>query len=115
MLGMDNANDYRRCDGCGASLQGKRSDARYCGDRCRQRAHRAAVELFAVPIVPTTRPTRLPTPSSDDIAELFMVAGGLEASFRFAAERVEVRLRPMCTRMADAIATAIEQEERLMA
>jgi hypothetical protein len=32
----------RRCEGCGASLEGRRRQTRTCGDRCRQRVSRAA-------------------------------------------------------------------------
>jgi len=32
----------RPCAACGAPLGGARADARYCGDRCRQAAHRAS-------------------------------------------------------------------------
>lgn len=34
------ANDGRVCEACGDSFVPKRTDARYCGDACRQRAHR---------------------------------------------------------------------------
>lgn len=111
MLGMKSTADYRRCESCGTSIQGKRSDARYCGDRCRQRAHRAAVELTATPIVPAAVPKRQRKPSVEDVAGMFLAAAGLEVSFRFASEKADYRLRAMCARMAAAIGAAMAHEK----
>ncbi len=33
----------RFCEVCGGSLAGRRRGAKFCGDRCRQTAHRAAL------------------------------------------------------------------------
>jgi hypothetical protein len=37
-----NATPPTSCVACGASFRGRRPDARFCSDRCRQRAHRSA-------------------------------------------------------------------------
>ena len=55
-------------------------------------------------------PGRLRNPTVDDVARLVCFTAGLEASYRIAAERADYRLRPKCRRMADAIATALDEE-----
>jgi len=84
----------------------------YCSHRCRQRAlrRRKAEALAAVPIEPSAVPARQRNPTRDDIARLLVEASSLEAAFRFASGRAEMRFRPMLSRVADAIAGALTQE-----
>jgi len=41
----------RRCRACGKRLKGKRADARYCGDACRQYGHRHQLEFVVARIL----------------------------------------------------------------
>ena len=38
------------CEGCGAEIQSRRTDARFCSGRCRQRAHRHASNSLVTPV-----------------------------------------------------------------
>jgi len=103
------------CIVCGTSLAGKRSDAVTCGDRCRKSAERNGLSKPRVPvksrrIQPSRVPSRQRKPSRDDLARLICDTAAIEASFRFAATKADYRFRPMCARLADAIARALEQE-----
>ena len=103
-----------RCLRCNAPLTGKRKDARYCSPACRVAGHRAGLSsprtTIAERIPPSSAPSRQRKPSRDDIARLIVTAASLEASFRFAATKADYRFRPMCHRVADAIARALEEE-----
>lgn len=61
-------------------------------------------------VEPRAVPVRQPKPTIEDITRLVVEAVGVEESFRFASERAEFRLRPMCSRMADAIGDALDKE-----
>jgi hypothetical protein len=44
-LGSSSAPRTRPCEHCGETYLPSRSDARYCGDACRQRAHRQRLSV----------------------------------------------------------------------
>ena len=46
----------RRCEVCGTSIEGKRADARYCGNTCAARARRARLKELAGAPVPVFIP-----------------------------------------------------------
>lgn len=101
------------CLRCHKPLIGKRKDARYCSDACRVAGHRAGLSSprpFSERIQPTAVPASQRKPSRDDLARLIITAASLEASFRFAAAKADYRFRPMCHRIADAIARALTDE-----
>lgn len=102
----------RTCIICGAGIDHLRRDAKTCSDACRQAAHRRG--LSAAPPAPRIEPTSVPTrqrkPSVDDLARLILTLTGLEASFRFASERAEFRLRPLCRHIADSLAEIMDRE-----
>ena len=111
-----------RCKVCGEPLEppARGPLPEYCpGSRCRTRAYRmrkAGVELNSPPfgsVIPARIPPKLPKPTADDIAPLFLAAKQLSSGFRQASVRaVDIRLRPMCQRMADAIDSALEEVSR---
>lgn len=61
-------------------------------------------------VQPAVKPAPMRKPTAEDVARLIAESASLEASFRFAADKVEFRLRPLCARMADAIGAAIDKE-----
>jgi len=83
-----------------------------CSGRCRQAAYRRrkAADLSSTPIEPTATPVRQRNPTRDDIARLIVEASSLEAAFRFASGRAEMRFRPMLSRVAEAIAGVLSEE-----
>jgi len=108
-------NEPRTCVICGASTADKRRDAMYCSGRCRKKGQRTGVATrrapaYAVQVMPAVVPKRQRKPSVNDIAHLVLDASSIEASFRFASTRADYRFRAMCTRMADAIGAALDQE-----
>ena len=52
------------CPECQKEFERKRSDARFCSDRCRQKAHRAAITLNSSPGVLVLTVTNVGAPSS---------------------------------------------------
>ncbi len=52
------------CHQCGIAFAPKRSDARYCGNPCRQRAYRARSALNVTPVADATATSR----SNDSLA-----------------------------------------------
>lgn len=102
-----------RCLICNTPLTGKRRDARTCSDSCRKAAERRGLSSprpLSERIQPAAVPARQRKPSRDDLARLIVTAASLEASFRFAAAKADYRFRPMCHRIADAIARALTEE-----
>lgn len=106
----------KRCLRCDLPLTGKRKDALYCSAACRVAGHRAGLSTpgpgatAADRIQPSAVPARQRKPSRDDIAGLIVTAASLEASFRFASTKADYRFRPMCHRIADAIARVLAEE-----
>lgn len=107
----------RLCAVCGTSIEAKRRHAVYCGGTCAKRAQRMGLSRPLVEreplrdIIPTPVPLgRMRKPSVDDIAQLLMQSYGLAASFRYASERADFRLRAMCARLSRAISDALERE-----
>ncbi len=103
------------CKVCGRELSVKAHGPvpEYCTEtsRCRTAAYRARKAGAEHPkIEPVSVPVRLRTPDVDDIAALVSETRGLEAAYRFASARADFRLRPMCTRMAEAIGEALSRE-----
>ena len=87
----------------------------YCGERCKNSAQRHGIARSrleitqAVPVPPRpVKPQR--KPSLSDLTALIVDAYALEAAFRFAAAKADHRFRPMCHRIADALAGALDKE-----
>jgi len=116
IVSMD--HPVRTCAVCGKPLDpGRRSTARYCeGYRCRKAAQRLGIAdsktapVEFTKILPSAVPKRQRKPAIEDMTRLVMDAVALEASFRFASLKADYRFRPMCSRIADAIESALEQE-----
>lgn len=104
----------KRCLRCDVPLTGKRKDALYCSAACRVAGHRAGLSTPRATVTERIQPSAVPArqrkPSRDDIADLIVTAASLEASFRFAATKADYRFRPMCHRIADAIARVLAEE-----
>jgi hypothetical protein len=70
----------------------------------------AAATSPGTKVEPRAVPVRQRKPTIADVTRLVVETIGVEESFRFAAERAEFRLRPMCSRMAAAIGDALDKE-----
>ena len=84
----------------------------YCGSTCRSRASRARkwASSETVQVQPRAVPPRQRKPTVDDLTRLVVDAHALETAFRFAAEHADYKMRPMCSRIADAITVALDAE-----
>lgn len=99
------------CRECGKGFEPSRSDAVYCSQKCRLRAHRkkkAAKKRVVLEPGRAVEPVR--AESYDDVAEA--VDDARRASNRFGQLAVTAPrpVRPGCARIGDAIAEAIERE-----
>ena len=95
-----------KCESCGREFDAKRSTAKYCSDRCRQRAHRRLAPLM--PDEPITVEKRA---TMEEV--LIAVSDARKISNRMVQlSRTAPRpLRPGCERIGEAIALAIAKEE----
>jgi hypothetical protein len=110
-------DEPRSCLVCGAPLAAnRRRSARYCpGDRCRKAAQRKGIArsrdvVQLRKVQPAHIPGRQRKPSLEDLTHLVCDTAAIEAAFRFAASKADYRFRPMCSRLADAIGHALDEE-----
>lgn len=94
------------CEECGRPFEAKRSTARYCSRRCRQRHN-----LRGSAVIPDSPLPPLPPESFDDVLEAVGEARKVSNAFARLAWTAPRQLRPGCGRIAEAIARAIEEED----
>lgn len=85
----------------------------YCSGACRTEAYRRRKAVAFGPsrrVQPRAIPPRQRKPTVEDLTRLIVDAHALEAAFRFAAEHADYKMRPMCSRIADAITVALDAE-----
>lgn len=78
----------RTCQTCGASLEGKRGDARYCSSICRTRAARLRPVRPATAIAPDQAPGR-PAAATGAEAQSLGVTGSLADAALLLAEQID--------------------------
>ena len=93
------------CDECGEPFEAKRSTARFCSSKCRKRSHRRMQ-----PLVPDAPPS-LGSASFDDVAAALDAARAVSNELARLSRMAPRPLRPGCSRISDAIASAIAREE----
>ena len=100
----------RSCDWCGKEYEAKTKRSRYCSDRCRLAAKKERDRENAVAIdVPTPLPVR-PEVTEDDIAGAVVQLDGCRSTFEAGSHLAPVRVRPMCSRMADGLRDLMDGE-----
>jgi hypothetical protein len=99
----------RICERCGREFEAKEGPgrpARYCSDRCRDRARR---EREREPVAPDVPPA--PRHVSDaDLAGAVLQARGAQATFDAGRRSGPPTLRPMCDRIAEGIGRVLDRE-----
>lgn len=101
------------CQVCGAELVAPERGPlpKFCSSRCRMRAHRMRKAGFdGVPVEPSPVPEMRRKPSTEDIVRLVVEARQLSGAFEFASYRADFKLRPMCSRISEAISEALDKE-----
>lgn len=94
------------CACCGKPFEAKRSTARFCSDRCRNRNH-----YIGRAVIPD-EPAEVFVPESfDDVADALQDARRVSNTLARLSHTGPRQLRAGCQRIADAIALAIRKEE----
>ena len=96
------------CEICGKAFEARRSTARYCSGRCRQRAHKGKMRQ---PVIPKGRPAPIAPASFEDVAAALDDARALSNRFARMSATAPRPLRAGCARIGQAITRAITDEE----
>ena len=95
-----------RCAACGAEFDASRSDAKYCSNRCKQRAKRERAKPRPV----WTRPPSPPKPASREVEAAFIAAHRVANDLGRLAANGPYQLRAACARVSSALQAALEAE-----
>jgi hypothetical protein len=100
---------------CRQPFEAVRSDARYCSRRCSKAAQRSGIarsgsEPVFEKVAPSPVPRLTRKPTINQLASLVVTTRGIAEAFRVAARKADVPLRPVCSRIADAIDAALDAE-----
>lgn len=96
----------KACEVCGKPFEARRSTARFCSSKCRQRAFKQKR-----PIEPSASPAPEPPATFDDVAGALNQARSLSNTFARLSATAPRQLRSGCARISRAISRAIEDEE----
>ena len=99
----------RRCEWCGKEYEAKTKRSRYCSHRCVVAAKRERDRVAGMPIDVPAVPFS-PSISEDDIAGAVVQLDGCRSTFEAGSHHGPVRVRPMCSRMADGLRDLMDGE-----